>query len=69
MYFIATVVGICLFDRLQVPSLKQSMFAASFSSSMSMLQGLVQSMPTLIFLLMYQPQIPQIYNELKQKSP
>jgi len=53
VYFIVTIASVCLFDRKIVPNLANSMQDAAFNHSKTFLPGLITSMPTLIFLLMY----------------
>jgi len=67
-YFSLTIPYICFTNRELVPSISASVYSAAFQPKMPLLQGVMTSVPLIIFVMMIQQVIPSIYSELQNRS-
>ena len=66
-YVVLVLVMICLFDREVTPDLGGSLEEAATTMNMTAF-SLFNSFPLIVFSFMYQPNLPAVYQELRQKS-
>ena len=68
VYFSLTIILTCFFDKALVPSLSTNVLDAALDPQMPLFSGIVTCIPLIIFCVMYQQNVPQVYSEITNTS-